>query len=77
MEWDLGAVRLRPAATVHLFAGARGKMDYLEFGTSGSFTYGPMPVIGGVTSAPPQDAIGGGNRFVYASANAGVPSVWW
>jgi hypothetical protein len=72
-EWDVGAIRLRPAATAHLFAGARGKMDYFELGTSGSVTYGPMQVIGGVTFAPPQDAIGGSNLFIHASANAGVP----
>ncbi|HEX8382089.1 MAG TPA: TorF family putative porin [Sphingomonas sp.] len=72
-EWDLGAMRLRPAATVHLFTGARGKMDYFELGTSGSFTYGPVQLIGGVTFAPPQDAIGGSNLFIHASANAGIP----
>lgn len=71
--WDLGAVRLRTAATTHVFAGARTRMDYVELGGSGSFTYGPVQLTAGAEFAPAQHAIGGSNLYVYASANAGIP----
>lgn len=72
-RWELGSVQFRPAITAHLFNGARGDMDYLELSTSGSFTYGPVQVIGGAAFVPSQDAIGGNNLFLHAGANAGVP----
>ncbi len=72
--WDLGAIRVRAGGTAHLFAGARGKMDYGEVGASASFTFGPLQLTGGADYAPSQDAIGGDNLFVYAAANAGIPA---
>ena len=41
-DWDLGAVRIRTDATGHAFAGARGRMDYVEAGVSASYAYGPL-----------------------------------
>ncbi|MBM6575488.1 hypothetical protein KCP91_03840 [Microvirga sp. SRT01] len=72
--WNLGAIRVRAGGTAHLFAGARGKMDYGEVGASASFTFGPLQLTGGADYAPSQDAIGGDNLFVYAAANAGIPA---
>ena len=72
-DWDLGAVRIRTDATGHAFAGARGRMDYVEAGVSASYAYGPLYATAGVIGAPSQRAIGGSNVYVYANANAGIP----
>jgi hypothetical protein len=72
-RWELGPVQLHPAVTAHLFSGARGDLDYVEVSTSGSFTYGPVQVIGGAAFAPSQDAIGGDNLYLHAGATAGLP----
>jgi uncharacterized protein (TIGR02001 family) len=71
--WDLGAIRLDATATGHLFAGARGRMDYVEFGATAGYGYGPIYATLGVAVAPSQDAIGGSNVHVRADANAGIP----
>ncbi|MEG3170350.1 TorF family putative porin [Sphingomonas sp. LB3N6] len=71
--WDLGAVRIRTDATGHAFAGARGRMDYVEASASASYAYGPLYATFGVIGAPSQRAIGGSNLYVYATANAGIP----
>lgn len=71
--WDLGAVQIRTDATGHAFAGARGRMDYVEAGVSASYAYGPLYATLGVIGAPSQHAIGGSNVHVYATANAGIP----
>ncbi len=71
--WDLGSVRIRTDATGHAFAGARGRMDYIEAGVSASYAYGPLYATAGVIGAPSQRAIGGSNVHVYASANSGIP----
>jgi len=70
---DWGAFQLRATATGHLFAGARGDMDYVEAGGSGTVSYGPARLTAGASYAPAQDAIGGSNLFVYAAADAGIP----
>ncbi|MCK8458282.1 TorF family putative porin [Sphingomonas faeni] len=72
-DWDLGAVRIRTDATGHAFAGARGRMDYVEAGVSASYAYGPLYATVGVIGAPSQRAIGGSNVYVYTNANAGIP----
>ena len=71
--WDLGAVRIRTDAIGHAFAGARGRMDYVEGAVSASYAYGPLYATVGVIGAPSQRAIGGSNVYVYANANAGIP----
>jgi hypothetical protein len=71
--WDLGAVRIRTDATGHAFAGARGRMDYVEAGVSASYAYGPLYATIGVIGAPSQRAIGGSNVHIYGNANAGIP----
>ena len=71
--WDLGAVQIRTDATGHAFAGARGRMDYVEAGVSASYAYGPLYATIGVIGAPSQRAIGGSNVHIYANANAGIP----
>lgn len=71
--WDLGAVRLRAEAASHLFAGARGGMDYYELGASAGYGIGPLYATLGTMIAPSQAAIGGSNVYVYAAANAGIP----
>ncbi len=71
--WDLGAVRVRVEGMSHLFAGARGQMDYHEIGASAGYGIGPLYATVGTTIAPSQRAIGGSNVYVYAAANAGIP----
>jgi hypothetical protein len=71
--WDLGAVRVRTDVVGHVFAGARGRMDYVEAGVSAGYGYGPLYATLGVIGAPSQPAIGGSNVYVYANANAGIP----
>ena len=72
-SWDVGGVRLEANGAAHLFAGARGGMDYVEFGGQGSYTLGPARVSAGAQYAPDQDAIGGSNLYLYANASSGVP----
>lgn len=71
---DLGPFRLRGHVTGHVFAGARSRMDYVELGASGSYSLGPLQLGAGAVYAPDQSAIGGSNLYLYASANAGVPT---
>ena len=71
--WDLGAFRLRAEAIGHVFAGARGRMDYVEVGASASYGIGPLYSTLGIAVAPSQRAIGGSNVHIYANASAGVP----
>ncbi len=72
--WNVSGVRLRASATGHLFAGARGGMDYWEVGGDASYTLGPLQVEAGLSLAPDQKAIGGGNLYLFAGANAGIPA---
>ncbi|MEH3157509.1 MAG: hypothetical protein PGN08_00480 [Sphingomonas taxi] len=71
--WNVGAIRLRAQAAAHLFAGAQGRMDYVELGGSASYGYGPLYLTGGAMLAPSQAAIGGSNLYVFARASAGIP----
>ncbi len=71
--WDVGALRLRAHGQAHLFAGARGGMDYVEFGGSAGYGYGPLYLTAGASYAPAQRAIGGSNLYLHANAGAGIP----
>lgn len=71
--WNVGAVRLRANGAAHVFGGNRGRTDYVEFGGSASYGYGPLYLTGGAMFAPSQGAIGGSNLYLYADASAGVP----
>lgn len=70
---DAGSIRLRGTVTGHLFAGARGRLDYLELGTDASYTLGPLQLYAGAIYAPDQSAIGGDNLYLSAGASAGIP----
>ncbi len=72
-NWDLGGFTVRAEAASHLFAGARGGMDYHEIGASAGYGLGPVFATLGTIIAPSQRAIGGSNVYVYAATNAGVP----
>ena len=71
---DLGPFRMRGHVTGHIFAGARSKMDYVELGGSASYSLGPLRLDAGAVYAPDQSAIGGSNLYLYAGANAGIPT---
>lgn len=73
-DLGVGLVTLRPYAAAHLFTGARGTMDYLEVGATGSFTIGPLQLQGDLAYAPDQSAIGGDNLYLAAGASAGIPT---
>lgn len=71
-SFALGPVSLRGSVTGHLFAGAAARMDYVELGGTGSFTYGPVTLDAGAQYAPDQSAIGGDNLYLFARASAGL-----
>lgn len=71
---DAGPIRLRGHVTAHLFTGAREHMDYVELGARGSYSLGPLQLGAGAVYAPDQSAIGGDNLYLFASANAGIPT---
>ena len=75
--WDLAGLTLRAGATGHLFAGARGGLDYGEINGDASYSLGPVQVEAGVRFAPSQRAIGGSNLYAFAGANAGIPATPW
>ena len=69
----LGPAEVELRARAHLFAGARGRMDYVELGAAAFYTLGPVTVDAGVDYAPDQDAIGGSNLYLSAGAAAAIP----
>lgn len=71
--WELGPVRLRGRGIAHVFAGARGRQDYVEVGGDATYAIGPLQIDGGVLVAPAQRAVGGTNVYVFAGAAAGLP----
>jgi len=71
-SFSIGTVSLRGSVTGHLFAGGRARMDYVELGGTGSFTYGPVTLDAGAQYAPDQAAIGGDNLYLFARASAGL-----
>ncbi|RYY25761.1 MAG: hypothetical protein EOP62_12950 [Sphingomonadales bacterium] len=71
---DAGPFRLRGQVTAHLFAGARGRLDYAEVGASGSYSLGPLQIAASAIYAPDQSAIGGDNLYLHLGASAGIPA---
>lgn len=69
-----GGLRLDGFVTGHLFAGARGRMDYVELGAGASYALGPAEVGVDARYAPVQSAIGGDNLWLGARARVGVPA---
>jgi len=71
---DVGPFAVTGQGIVHLFTGAFGKQDYAEAGLTAAYTLGPVRVTGGGLYAPEQAAIGGGNLYLFAGADAGIPA---
>ncbi len=68
-----GGFRFDAFVTGHLFAGAGGKLDYVEGGLGASYALGPAEVGVDARYAPAQSAIGGDNLWIGARARMGVP----
>lgn len=71
---QIGPVQLTGQGIVHLFTDAAGSQDYAELGGNAAYTLGPARVTTGLSYAPPQDAIGGSNLYLFAGADAGIPA---
>ncbi len=69
-----GGLRLDGFVTGHLFAGAAGRMDYVEGGVGASYALGPAEIGVDARYAPDQAAIGGDNLWIGARARVGVPA---
>ena len=69
-----GGLRLDGFVTGHLFAGAAGRMDYVEVGAGASYALGPAEIGLDARYAPDQGAIGGDNLWIGARARVGVPA---
>lgn len=69
-----GGLRLDGFIAGHLFAGARGGMDYVEGGLGASYALGPAELGVDARYAPSQSAIGGDNLWIGARARVGVPA---
>lgn len=74
-DWDLSGFTVRTEAIGHVFGGADASMDYVELGLGARYSIGPLQVGAGAFYAPSQDAIGGDNLYLRASANFGVPAL--
>lgn len=73
-DWDVSGFTLRTEAIGHVFGGADSNMNYAEVRLGGSYTIGPLQVGAGAFYAPSQDAIGGDNLYLRATALAGIPA---
>jgi hypothetical protein len=73
-NWNIADFVVDLRATGHLFAGGHGDLSYGEVATSIAYSYGPVHIDAGASYAPHQDAIGGSNLYLYAGANAGIPT---
>lgn len=69
----IGGFRVDAFVTGHLFAGARGRLDYVEGGLGASYALGPAEIGVDARYAPAQGAIGGDNLWLGARARVGVP----
>lgn len=73
-DWDAGAFTLRTEAIGHVFGGSDTGMNYAELGLGARYSIGPLEVAANAYYAPGQDAIGGDNLHLRASALAGIPA---
>lgn len=73
-DWDAGALIIRTEGVGHVFAGANGGMDYAELGLGARYSIGPLQLGASAHYAPKQDAIGGDNLYLRATALAGIPA---
>lgn len=73
-DWDAGAFTLRTEAIGHVFGGADTGMNYAELGLGARYSIGPLQVGANAYYAPGQEAIGGDNLHLRASALAGIPA---
>lgn len=73
-DWDAGAFTIRTEGIAHVFAGADAGMDYGELGLGARYTIGPLQLGTNAFYAPSQDAIGGDNLYIRATALAGIPA---
>jgi uncharacterized protein (TIGR02001 family) len=72
---DIGSgLRLDGFVAGHLFAGAGGRLDYVEGGAGASYALGPAEIGIDARYAPDQAAIGGDNLYVAARARVGIPA---
>ena len=74
-DWNAGLVTLRTEAVGHVFANAGSAMNYGELGLGARYGIGPLQLGAMAWYAPKQDAIGGDNLHVRASADAGLPGL--
>ncbi|AXJ95510.1 MULTISPECIES: TorF family putative porin [unclassified Sphingomonas] len=68
-----GGVDLVGVGAAHLFAGARGRQDFVEGGADLDYLIGPLTLTGGARYAPRQSSIGGDILYLFARAEGGVP----
>jgi hypothetical protein len=73
-DWSVSGFTLRTEAVGHVFGGADTGMDYAELGLGVRYSIGPLQVGANALYAPGQQAIGGDNLYVRASALAGIPA---
>ncbi|MFM2371745.1 MAG: hypothetical protein RIS85_1467 [Pseudomonadota bacterium] len=73
-DWDVGVFTLRTEGIGHVFAGANAGMNYGELGLGARYTIGPIQLGANAFYAPKQDAIGGDNLYLRATALAGIPA---
>ena len=72
---DIGSgLRLDGFVSGHLFAGAAGRLGYIEGGVGASYALGPAEIGVDARYAPDQSAIGGDNLWLGARARVGVPA---
>jgi hypothetical protein len=69
-----GGFDLVGVGAAHLFAGVRGRQDFVEGGADLTYLIGPLTLTGGGRYAPSQSAIGGDNLYLFARAEGGVPT---
>lgn len=74
-DWNAGLVTVRTEVVGHIFAGADSAMNYGEVGVGARYGIGPLQLGAMAWYAPKQDAIGGDNLHLRATAEAGLPGL--
>ncbi len=69
----VGPVTATAGVTGYVFPGGRGT-DYVEGFVSAAKTIGPVELTLGANYAPDQSNIPGGNTYLFAAAQAGIPT---